>query len=170
MPKRPQTHRELLLQYPFELCLSFMLLLSGIRSVVPNATQSRAVDHALGPWLSFAWQGAVILGSALILGSLLVAPNAAHRGLAAEAKNRAFEQSGLVLMATGAAVYVVVLIAAAGTDVMFPLAQSFGIGAACVLRIVQLKRYDAGTLRRLQAINQEVADDDDGGDTHAAGD
>lgn len=150
----------LILSQPFEFCVSFSLLVLGIRGIISSedSTYSELLNDVLVRFLLHAWEFGIVTASACILGSFLAFPYAARRGEAAKAVNRGVEKIGLTLMATAAAAYAtVVVMVVGGVESGFSVGVMGGIVAACILRMVALSRIDRVTLYHLRRANEELA-------------
>jgi hypothetical protein len=157
-PRRPTSYLELLLLHPFELFISFMTLLVGLRSISGGDRHASAlVNSALNEVLLISWHVTILAGSLGVLFALLSSPRAARKGIAAEANNRLIEQVGLVFIATAAMIYaLIVAVTSPGAAGGYAVGMSLGVSLACGFRVARLRLADKRTLHRLETISREI--------------
>lgn len=134
-----------LLSHPFELCVSFSVLLMGVQALVRGQAFSGVVTRDLAWFLTMVWQVGIILGAAMVLCALLLRSDPTGGNDARRVMLRGIEQAGLYLTAVSAGVFVVVLVSRGGTS-GYAMAMLTGVSVACVLRAIALRRADRATL------------------------
>lgn len=148
------------LTHPFELCVAFAMLMTGIRSLLASVELSGSVDRGTGDILAAIWQFGIITGSAAVLVSLFLRPSLARKGERAKSIGRTTERVGLLLIATTCLVYVSVLILIGTSTSGFAVAITLGVGIACILRSLALRRTDQAVIRQLRILNGSDPYDD----------
>lgn len=155
----------ILLTHPFELCVAFAMLLTGVRSLLASVQLSGTVDQGAGQLLASIWQIGIIAGSLAILTSLVLRPMLTRKGERAKSIGRTVEASGLIAIATSCIVYVVVLLFAGSTTSGFAVAITIGVGVACILRVIALRLTDQAVIHQLRMMNgSDPYDDGQGND------
>lgn len=141
------------LTHPFELCVAFAMLMTGIRSLVDSVNLSASVNTGVGHLLSTIWQIGIIAGSAAVLFSLFARPMLARKGEMAKSIGRTVERVGLLLIATSCLVYTIVLLSIGTRASGFAFAITMGVGIACIFRSVALQRTDQAVIHQLRMLN-----------------
>lgn len=141
------------LTHPFELAIAFVLLLSGVQSVLSGAAYSKVVDNAAGFVLAITWQIGIIIGSCCVLFALFARGRLNARGERAKSIGRTIERVGLVLIATSFLIYVAVLGLTGAGGIGFALATSLAIALACIFRSIALRKTDQAVIHQLRMLN-----------------
>lgn len=141
---------------PFEFCISISLLVMGLRSLFGQGSLSGLLASPAVSVLSAVWVAAVLLGSSAIVISFLLEPLAERRGFKHISRNRILEQAGLILLATSALAFGIAVLAATGARGLYTLAVMSGVVAACILRLIALKRDEMDTLIKLRVLRERV--------------
>jgi hypothetical protein len=148
------------LTHPFELCVAFAMLMTGVRALLASVNLSASVDRGVGDLMAAIWQFGIIAGSSAILLSLFARPLLAQRGERYKSIGRTVERVGLLFIATSCLVYAVVLVALGTSTSGFAIAITLGVGTACVLRSIALRRTDQAVIHQLRMLNGSDPYDD----------
>lgn len=135
-----------LLHHPFELCISFCVLLIGIQTFVRGYTMSAIADSILLGVLVITWQAGIVLGGLLILVGIF-----ARMGPLSTPKRilwEGVERSGLYVTMAGTWTYVIVLVTRANGS-GYAVAMFISIGLACLLRTLALKQEAERTVETM---------------------
>lgn len=147
----------ILLTHPFELCVSFCVMMVAIPAFIRGFPLSGSVSRDVTYWLAMAWQGGILLGGIMVFVSLLLRPPAHSGHDAKRVILQAVEQAGLSLTSGSAAILVAVLAWRGGTS-GYVTAIFVAISAACILRIIALRVDNRATLDAYNGLTS--------GDTH----